>query len=41
MIPLGQLLAYQAARDPHRPAISCGSDVVTRRERERQLGKRP
>lgn len=32
MILLGQILAYQAASDPRRPAISYGSEIVTRQD---------
>jgi bile acid-coenzyme A ligase len=30
--PIGQLLALQAARDPHRPALSCGDTTLSRAE---------
>ena len=32
MIPIGQLLAHHAARDPHRAAITFGEEVVSRTE---------
>ena len=30
--PLGQMLDVQAARDPQRPALTCGSTTLTRGE---------
>ncbi len=39
-IPLGQLLAHHAARDPRRPAITFGDEVVTREELEARANRR-
>ena len=39
-IPLGQLLAHHAARDPRRPAITFGDEVVTREGLEARANRR-
>ena len=39
-IPIGQLLAHHAARDPRRPAITFGEEVVTRAELEVRANRR-
>jgi bile acid-coenzyme A ligase len=39
-IPIGQLLAHHAARDPRRPAITFGEEVVTREGLEARANRR-
>jgi bile acid-coenzyme A ligase len=39
-IPIGQLLAHHAARDPRRPAITFGDEVVTREGLEARANRR-
>ena len=39
-VPLGQLPAHHAARDPHRPAITFGDEVVTRAGLEARANRR-
>ena len=39
-IPLGQLLAHHAARDPRRPAITFGDEVLTREGLEARANRR-
>ena len=39
-IPLGQLPAHHAARDPRRPAITFGDEVVTREGLEARANRR-
>jgi bile acid-coenzyme A ligase len=39
-IPLGQLPAHHAARDPRRPAITFGDEVVTREDLEARANRR-
>ena len=40
LIPLGQLPAHHAGRDPRRPAISFGDEVVTREDLEARANRR-
>ncbi len=40
MIPLGQLPRYHAERDPRRPAVTFGDEVVTRRDLEARANRR-